>query len=228
MNKGYPCFEYSEIGPKGQNRIDYRFVAGDDEIASRCRVSLGDTDPLTGERILDVTFFREYHRLRNREVYGNKKAVAAPLSAREKEARRRLQEEIAAGFVRDYGYAPDRGTLKWLLSEQAPREYRLELDSFVSEEGVSWADCVAAFADPSAEEDFREAESDGDPLEAFAETLDGRELELFRLLQLKAEGCRMHGMICHLAAKWGMEQYQVSRMKLRLGRKLLAFLKEAD
>lgn len=228
-NKGFPCFEYSEIGPKGQNRIDFRFVTGDEEIASHVRVSLGDTDPLTGEKIIDVTIFQEYRRMHNQEVYGNKKAVVPPLSAREKEARCELRNRIAAKFRQEFGYMPDKGTLKWLLSEQAPREYRLEIDSFVTEEGDSWADCVAAFADPSAEEAFREAENNGENLlESFAETLDERELEMFRLLQMKADGCDMHGMICHLAAKWGMEQYKVSRMKARIGRKFREFIKEED
>ena len=48
-------------------------------------------------------------------------------------------------------------------------------------------------------------------------SLDEKELELFRLLQMKADGCNMHGMICYLARKWGMEQYQVTRMKQRIG-----------
>ena len=229
MNKGFPCFEYSEIGPKGQNRIDYCFVAGDEEIASHVRISLGDPDPMTGEIIADRMLFREYHRMRNREIYGNKKAVVPPLSSREKEARRNLQEQIAECFMRDFGYAPDKGTLKWLMAEKAPKAYRLELDSCVSEDGISWADCVAAFADPSAEEAFREAENDGeDLLETFAETLDDRELEMFRLLQMKADGCNMHGMICHLAQKWGIDQSGVSRMKTRIGRRFQEFVKEED
>lgn len=230
MNKkGLPCFTYSEIGPKGQNRIDFRFVAGDDEIASRVRVSLGDIDPLTGEKIVDVTIFREYRRMHNQEVYGNKKAVAAPLSGREKENRRELQSRIAEKFKAEFGYEPDKGTLRYLLAWQAPRQYRVEIDSFVTKEGDSWADCVAAFADPSAEAAFREAENGGeDLLEAFAETLNARELEMFRLLQMKADGCDMRGMINHLAEKWGMEQYKVSRMKARIGLKLREFLKEED
>ena len=225
--KGIPCFEYSEVGPKGQNRIDYRFVTGDEEIVSNFRVSLGDTDPMSGEKITDLTLFQEYRRMRNQEVYGNKKAIAMPLSAREKEVRRELQVRISAEFKQEFGYEPDNGTLKWLLNEAAPRKYRLEIDSFVTEEGISWADCMAAFADSSAEEDFLEVENDGmDPIEAFAATLDEKELEMFRLLQMKADGCNMHGMICYLARKWGMEQYQVTRMKQRIGRKLKAFLME--
>ncbi len=63
MKKGIPCFDYSEIGPNGQNRITFSFATGNEDIASEMVVSLGDTDPMTGEKITDLTFFREYHLL---------------------------------------------------------------------------------------------------------------------------------------------------------------------
>ena len=227
MNKGIPCFDYTEIGPKGQKRIRFEFVEGDDELPSACTISLGDLDPMTGEPILDWTVFREYHRQRNREIYGNKKAVACPLSGQEKEARRELRTRIAVEFRQKYGYTPDQGTLKWLVNEQMPRQYRLEIDACCNEEGKSWTESVPEFADPAAEEAFREAEEDGkDPLVLFAAGLKGKEREVFRLLQLKADGVVIHGMFKDLARKWGMDPARVSQIKKRIGLKLIRFLKE--
>ena len=56
MKKGIRCLDYNEIGRKNQTTIDYYFVTGDEEIPSHVCVSLGDVDPMTGEKITDVTF----------------------------------------------------------------------------------------------------------------------------------------------------------------------------
>ena len=226
VKKGIPCFDYSETGPKGQGRITFNFVAGDEDVAKDVTVSLGDPDPMTGEEITDLTFFREYHCQRNREIYYNKKAVAVPWSGKEKKERQALREEIASEFVRLYGYAPDRETLDWLLNERMPKRYRKEIDSFVNDEGESFADCMAEFADPAAEKAFREVEEEGHTLDDFAETLTPIQQDVFRMLRMESEGIGVRGMGKALAEKWGVKPPDISYMKQQIGKKLKRWMQE--
>lgn len=220
------CFDYSETGLKGQNRIAFHFVTDEGAFPSSRTVFLGDTDPMTGERITDLTVFREYHLQRNREIYYNKKAVSVPQSGKKKNARHELRERIAADFVRDYGYAPDSVTLNWLLHEKYPRQYRLEIDSFINENSEYWGDCVAEFADPAAEQAFRAVEEEGHTLDDFEKTLSPFLRDIFRMLRMKSEGINVRGMGNQLAEKWGVGKSDISWMKLRIGKLLKKWMEE--
>ena len=229
--KGIPCFVYYEIGQKNEKTIRYDFVSGDTkkplEIPLHAKVSLGDMDPKTGELITDLTFFRESRELHNHEVYLNKKARSVPLTDRVKALRREFRKRLAADFEQSFGYPPDKKTLNDLMAQECPRSYRVEIDAQKYDDGTTKDDRWMGFADRKTERLFRKAENGGiDPLDAFAETLDDREKEMFEMLQMKADGCNMCGMINFLADKWGLEQYKVSRMKTRIGLKLIKYLKE--
>ena len=53
MKKGIPCFDNSVIGLKGQNRITFCFASGNEDIMPEITVSLGDMNPMTGEKITE-------------------------------------------------------------------------------------------------------------------------------------------------------------------------------
>ncbi len=228
MKQGIPCFDYREIGPKGQNRIDFYFVTEGRDFRSSCSVSLGDTDPVTGEVIRDAGIFREYHRLRNREVYGNKKAVSVPLSDREREARREERDRIAAEFRRNYGYAPDRESLDWLLNEKMPKQYRVEIDGCRKEDGDPWTDRVMSFADPAAEAAFRAVEEEGHSLDDFMAQFTGRRRDVLEMLLMKSDGKCVHGMGKALAEKWHVSPARISQDCLAVGATLLKWLREKE
>ncbi len=226
MNKGIPCFEYREIGPKGQDRIDFEFVTGDKEIPVFSRVPLGDEDPMTGERITDARFFREYYLLRNQQVYYNKKAVTVPLTSREKERRNRLREKLAEEFTQRYGCRPEKRTLQYLLEQEWPKTRRLEIDRFVNEEGESLTEYMPAFADPLATEAFMEVENEGHTLDDFGKTLKGLQADVFDMLKLEIAGICVRGMGNKLAEKWGVDKSAVSQAKKQIGYKLLKWMRE--
>jgi len=226
MKKGIPCFDYFEVGVKGQSRIDFQFVSEGDEVVSSSMVSLGDVDPLTGEALTDLTFFREYHLQRNREVYRNKREFFCPESGKVKRARQALREQIAADFERNYGYAPDAGTLSWLVSEKMPKQYRRELDGMYNDEGEYRTDCSAEFADPVAESAFRRIEEEGHSLDDFEKTLSPFQQDVFRLFRMKSEGIPVHGMGKRIAEKWGKEKSAVSKAKLQVGELLKRWMAE--
>ena len=231
--KGIPCFDYREIGPKNENTIGYQFVSGDTEkpieIPFSAKVSLGDIDPLTGEQITDVTFFHESRIIHNEQVYQNKKARCVPLTDREKAMRRKFRKRLAEDFEQKYGYPPTKKMLNDLMAQKCPRTYRMEIDAQKFDDGDTKSDRMTIFADRNTENILRKIENGGlSLLESFAETLDDREREMFDLLQMKSDGDNMYGMINSLAEKWGIEQYKVTRMKLRIGKKLLKYMKEED
>ena len=71
--KGIPCNEYYHTVKARKDRIEFRFVNTDRNTPSECTIRLGDTDPMTGEVITNVGFFREYHRLADHQIYVNGK-----------------------------------------------------------------------------------------------------------------------------------------------------------
>lgn len=231
--QGIPCFVYYEIGQKNEKTIRYDFVSGDTkkplEIPLHATVSLGDMDPKTGELITDLTFFRESRELHNHEVYLNKKARSVPLTDHDKAVRKEIRKKLAEDYESDFGYPPSKKVLDDLMFKECSRSYRLELDALKMDHGKPNKDRSMLFEDRKTVASFRKAENGGiDPLDAFAETLDDREREMFEMLQMKAEGYNMCGMINFLADKWGLEQYKVSRMKTRIGLKLIKYLKEVQ
>ena len=50
-----------------------------DKAVCRFTVATDEGKTQSGEKITDLTLFQEYRRMRNQEVYGNKKAIAVPL-----------------------------------------------------------------------------------------------------------------------------------------------------
>ena len=79
-NKGIPCNEYYHTAKAKKDRIEFRFVSTDRNTPSGCTVRVGDTDPMTGEAITDIGFFREYHRLADYQIYVNSKETKNRLS----------------------------------------------------------------------------------------------------------------------------------------------------
>ncbi len=226
MKTGIPCFDYTEIGPKGQDKITFQFVTGERNIPASAKVTLGDTDPMTGEKVTDVTFFREYHLQRNREIYYNKKAVACQLTGKEKEERQAIRTQIEEEIREKYGYAPDRGTLKWLVNERMPKQYRLEIDSFRDDEGASLTERMPEFADKEAEKDFQAIENEGHTLDDFEETLSPIQRDVFNLLRMQSEGINVRGMGKQLAEKWHVDKSDISKTKQQIGKLLKRWMKE--
>ena len=224
MKKGIWCFDNRTANEKTETTLNYEFVCGDEEIASTCRVSLGDVDPATGEEIVDRKVFREIRYIQYEQSYHNRYADCVPWTNSEKKERDEMRREIAEEFERDHGYAPDKDSLEWLLKNKWPKKYRVPLDALTSSEyGKTFKEYLLMLEDESAEDELMKAEC---CLDDFAATLDDRERELFHLLQLKSQGFSIHGMINALADQWGVEQYQVSRMKKRIGMKLMKWLYE--
>ena len=71
--KGIACNEYIHTVKATKDRIEFKFVNKDQITPSRVSIGLGDKDPMTGEIITDMTFFTEYYKLADHQIYVNRK-----------------------------------------------------------------------------------------------------------------------------------------------------------
>ena len=69
MKNGIPCNDYLHTPKAKKNRIVFKFVNDDGNTPSSCTVQLGDIDPMTGAAITDMSFFTEYYKMVDHEVY---------------------------------------------------------------------------------------------------------------------------------------------------------------
>ena len=75
-----PCNEYYHTVKAKKDRIEFRFVTNDRNTPSECTVRIGDTDPMTGGKITDITIMHEYYRLADHQIYVNRKETANRIS----------------------------------------------------------------------------------------------------------------------------------------------------
>ncbi len=80
MTTVIPCNDYYHTVKAKKDRIIYRFVTQDSNTPSSCAIRLGDIDPLTGDAITDVSFFMDYYRMVDHEIYVQHKETRNRLS----------------------------------------------------------------------------------------------------------------------------------------------------
>ena len=160
MKKGIKCNETRYVNGADRDRIRYEFVTEDGVTPSSCVVRLGDTDPRTGEKITDLTFFREYHRLVDHQVMKNNDAMRPGYTSAEKARRQRRKEAIIAAFAAEHGYMPSTSDVLWWLEGEEPERYNLPLDCLVDEEdGSDDLNRHAEFSIPFEEEESAELQA---------------------------------------------------------------------
>ena len=120
--KGIPCNETRFTNGKNRDRISFRFVTEDRITPSSCTVRIGDTDPMTGEVITDMGFFREYYKLADYQVRRNLQAVRPPCTEDRKAWREEETQRYIREFEQDYGYTPSKDDIRYHL-EQLETDY---------------------------------------------------------------------------------------------------------
>ena len=109
--KGIPCNETRHTLKAEKNQIHFRFVTDDGNTPSTCSIGIGDIDPLTGQTITDMTFFREYHRMVDHDIYSYWKDLRPALTPAEKKQRDEKKAAIIADFEKRYGYRPSESDI---------------------------------------------------------------------------------------------------------------------
>ncbi|MBR0267227.1 MAG: hypothetical protein IJQ71_07270 [Clostridia bacterium] len=209
MKKGLRCNETWYVDGINRDRIRYEFVTEDGVTPSSCMIRLGDTDPRTGEKITDLTFFREYHKLVDHQVMKNNDAMRPGYTSAEKARRMQRKEAIIATFAAEHGYAPSTSDVLWWLEEEEPERYNLPLDCLVDEEdGSDDLNRHAAFSIPFEEEE----ESAGlQALREVAAELTRRKAEVYEAMIQRAAGGQVRVRFSEIARKWGVSPKQINK-----------------
>lgn len=228
MKNGIRCNETRYVNGADRDRIRYEFLSEDGVTPSSCVVRLGDMDPRTGEKITDLTFFREYHRLVDHQVMKNLAAVRPGYTPAEKLRRQQRKEELIAAFTAEHGYAPSRSDVLWWLDQEEPERYHLSLDSLVDEEtGSDDLDRHAAFGVPFADEESPALQA----LREVAAGLSGRRAEVYEAMLQRAAGGRVRVRFSDIARKWGVSPKQITKDQekiMELVRRRAAELREEE
>lgn len=146
-SKGIPCNETHFTNGKNKNRISFRFVTDDGITPSSCTIRIGDTDPMTGEVITDMEFFRDYHRQADREIHRNIHTMRPPYTAEQKAWREQEKQRYIREFEEKYGYSPSLDDILYHLAQIEKERYHLRIDDLEAKDddsGIEKKDFLAA------------------------------------------------------------------------------------
>ena len=225
--KGTPCNETSFRAYADDTVFHYEFLDGDGEIPSSATIRLGDTDPMTGVRIEDVTFFRADHTLARQQIRSSLKAACPPRTDKEEEKRKAEREDIRREFEQEYGYTPTKDTIRYIQEQRTPERATIHLESFRNEEGESTLEYTAVLADPRAEAAFCGNE---DPYEqALLDVgmgLEGRIKDVHEMILGVFYGGMRTVTAADIAEKWHVHKSQITRDRQKIAGMVMERIRE--
>ena len=208
MKKGIRYNETHYTNGADRDRIRYEFLTDDELTPSSCTIRLGDTDPLTGEKITDLVFFREYYRLDDHQVMKNLLASRPGYNTKQKKRRSRLKADFIAAFTAEHGYTPSRADVLWHLEQQERERWILSLDSLLDEENRSDdLDRHADFSIPAVSDEEESIQMQA--LREIAASLTGRRADVLEAMIQQASGSIIKLRAVDIAKKWGVTKQQI-------------------
>lgn len=215
MKKGIRCNETRFTNKDRRDRIQFEFVTDDGNTPSSCTVSIGDVDPVTGEVITDLTFFREYYRVVDHQVHQNLKAEKRECSKEEKAWRKSEQRRYITAFVERWGYEPSRDDILYHLEQMENEGYHLSAMVFENDEtGESTLDCKVEFS--SLDELDIDEPLEMQALREVAESLTGRKVDVYEAMLQRAAGGKERIRFIDIARKWGVSKQQIEKDQRRI------------
>ena len=209
MKNGIPCNETRFTPKTGRDRITYQFVTDDGITPAGCTIRLGDTDPLTGEKLTDLEFFHAYYRQVDKEIHSTLKCLRPDYTEEQKAWRKEEARRYAASFRKQYGYAPSRDDIRWHLEQKEKQRCCLYYDGLVNEDGDSLMDCIPGFGRRDEDPFGTDLPDEIYALRKLAETLQGRKKDVYEaMLQNLAGGGRRVTNV-DLARKWDVSEAQI-------------------
>ena len=211
MKKGIPCNETQFTNGRNRNRIIYQFVSDDGNTPSLCTIHLDDTDPITGEVITDISFFREYYRIVDHEIHQNLKCQRPNYT---KDAKTRRKEEIESyvnTFIQSYGYAPSRDDIRFHMEQIETSRYNLYLDELMNEDGESMIDYKSEFGQTDMDPFGTDLPDDIYALREIAESLTGRLKAVYEAMPQKAAAGSDRITYTEIARIWGVSYNQIMK-----------------
>lgn len=211
MKNGNRCNETQYTPKAKRNRIIYRFVTGDRDIPSRYTVRLGDTDPLTGEQMTEVNFFREYYQLVDHEVYITLKSKRPEYTSEQKNWREKESEAFCASFIAMYGYAPSRDDVFYHLEQLEKDRYCLSIDEMINEKNEIITDYRADFGYEDQDPFGTDLPDDIYKLHEITGTLTGRKKAVYEAMLDNLAGGVGKISNVELARRWGVSEGQIRK-----------------
>ena len=208
---GIPCNETRRTLKAEKDRIRFRFVSDDGNTASSFSVKIGDTDPLTGEKITDMTVFEEYHKMVNHEVYTNWKDIHRPLTPGEKKQREEKKAAVIADFEKRYGYKPSASDIHWLVDDFMPDLYTASIERYRDEEGNPESDRISGLGIPCEDPFGEDTPDEIQRLREVAASLTGRLADVYEAMLVKYAGGKECITLEELAGKWNVSAMQISK-----------------
>lgn len=210
MKKGIRCNETRFTNGDQRDRIQFEFVTDDGNTPSSCTVSIGDVDPVTGEKITDVTFFREYYRVVDHQVHKNLYSESRDHTKEEMAWREAEKRKYIAAFTKKFGYAPSKDNVLFWLEQKEKERYHLSLSVFINEEdGTNTVDWVGelSYMDEKDEEIPVEMQA----LRDVAASLNGRRAEVYQAMIERAAGVQERLRFSDIARKWSVAPKQINK-----------------
>lgn len=215
MKKGIRCNETRFTNGEDRDRIRYEFLSDDGNTPSSCTVRLGDVDPVTGEKVMDVTFFREYYRLVDHQVHKNLQAERLEYTPLQKARRETEKAAYIKAFAEYWGYAPSKDDVLYHLEQLEEERWNQSVDSFVSHDtGESTLDWHPEFS-VLAEMDV-EIPLQLQALREVAASLTGRKAEVYEAMIQRAAGGKERIRFSEIAKKWGVAPKQITKDQERI------------
>jgi len=188
-------------------------LAEDGNTPSSCTVHIGDIDPATGKPITDMTFFKEYYKMIDHEIYTYWKDRRPTLTPEEKKQREEKKARITISFEQQYGYRPSNPDLQWLTGEYIPERYSASIEWYRDQEGNPEDDRIAELGIPF-EDPFGENEpEDIRRLREITSSLNGRLADVYEALLVKYAGGKEKLSMKAIAEKWGVSTAQIYKDK---------------
>ena len=201
---GNPANE-THVTPKAErDRLTFQFVTDDNNTASSFTVRIGDTDPVTGEKITNLDFFHEFYKHIDSEIYSNLKTMRPDYTGSQKAWRREEARKYSEEFREEHGYAPTRDDIRWHLEQQEKRRYNLYYDSLTGEDGDSLTDCMADFGARDACPFGTDLPDDVYRLRELADTFTDRQRDVFEAMLTNISGGKTKITNTALARRWGV------------------------
>lgn len=210
---GIPCNETRHTLKADRDRINFRFVTDDRNTPSGCTVRIGDTDPLTGERITEMTFMREYYKLVDHEIYTYWKDRHTALTSAEKKQREERKAAFLADFENRFGYRPSEADLRWMTDDFMPERYSASVEWYRDQEGNPESDRIAGLGIPCADIYGENEPEDVCQLKEVASGLTGLQADLYEWLLVKYAGGEVKLSMKDIADKWDISLSQAYEEK---------------
>ena len=209
MKKGIRCNETRNDSREGRDRIRFEFLSDDGITPSVCTVCLGDIDTVTGEPVTSITYFREYHRMKDAQVRINLKSERPVCSGEELALRKQRKADFIRDFRERWGYEPSGDDIRYFLEEQEKERWNLSVSVLINEDREDHTGRHRELG-ALAEMD-EEIPVELQALRDVASSLTGRLADVYEAMIQRAAGGRIRIRFSDIARKWGVSPKQINK-----------------